>query len=476
MQISTAMYRLSNTKLWFFFFLYTLSISSLIQIVILPYLLPGLHAGNGLFSCSLDSTGFHKLAVELANKISLQGWSAWQLRPGGQSPAGIAAISYFFVLPDPRTLIPLSAAFHASAALILVNLMSLFVKNKLRAILCVLPFFIFPSNLQWTAQWHRDGISILGVVMILQGMVSLFRLEDYNAEGRFFINLPSVIYFSSGFALVSIMRPYILTVIFPFVLFLFAVMVLIFFVKASTKKISWQNMVKVLFSTLFIVFIITKIDIYLCPADHSEPAISIPAASDKPLIKQVMLSSSAKTIKLLCEEVHENQWRGVSFLPMVIENKLYQLAQYRKGFCCASPEASSNIDQDVEFRSTKDVLAYIPRAAQIAFLAPFPSQWLCKGTYRVSSFMRKMSACEMLIIYFTLLFLPFALWLWRKRAEMWTIFLFCAYMMLAHGLVVSNVGSLYRMRYVYIMVLVALGIAGCMVFIDNVRARKDKIK
>src|SRR3990167_6091610 len=164
--------KISNSKLWIIFFFYTCFVSALVQFILLPYVFPGLHAGSGLFNCSFDSMGFQKLAVDLANKIHSQGWSAWQLKPEGHVVAGIASIFYVF-LPDARILIPLNAALHASAALALVNLLNLFINNKTMAILCVLPFLIFPSNLQWTAQWHKDSFSIFGVVLVLQRIVLL---------------------------------------------------------------------------------------------------------------------------------------------------------------------------------------------------------------------------------------------------------------------------------------------------------------
>ena len=206
-----------DLKLWLLFFLYTASVSTFVQIVLLPYILPFFHAGNGLLNSSYDSIGFHRIAVDLVNKIRAQGWSAWELRPGRQGIACIVSIFYFFALPDSRILIPLQAALHASAALILVNLLSLFVKNRNKAILCVLPFLVFPSNLQWTAQMHKDGFSILGVVFILQGMVSLARVENYKAKNWFFINFRSIVFCVCGFILIWIMRPYMLTIIRPFV-------------------------------------------------------------------------------------------------------------------------------------------------------------------------------------------------------------------------------------------------------------------
>ena len=74
--------------------------------------------------------------------------------------------------------------------------------------------------------------------------------------------------------------------------------------------------------------------------------------------------------------------------------------------------------------------------------------------------MRRVSAAEMIGVYAALILLPFSLWRWRRKPETWVLTLFCAGMMVTYGLVIANVGSLYRVRYGFLMTLVALGIAG----------------
>ena len=44
--------------------------------------------------------------------------------------------------------------------------------------------------------------------------------------------------------------------------------------------------------------------------------------------------------------------------------------------------------------------------------------------------------------------------------EVWIITFSCVSVLSIYGLVVVNIGSLYRMRYVFLMLLVALGLAG----------------
>jgi hypothetical protein len=61
----------------------------------------------------------------------------------------------------------------------------------------------------------------------------------------------------------------------------------------------------------------------------------------------------------------------------------------------------------------------------------------------------------------------FAFFYWRKRLELWCILIFCCLPMLAYTMAVSNIGTLYRMRYGFMMVLAALGCTGTLKFLDN---------
>ncbi|MDD5174199.1 MAG: hypothetical protein PHV48_05185 [Candidatus Omnitrophica bacterium] len=237
---------------------------------------------------------------------------------------------------------------------------------------------------------------------------------------------------------------------------------------------------------LLIILILTQIKANSSSVDFKEsssvpePSVIVqpiqPVLEKQPLqyiLKKQSAEIKVKDDKSIKNGYIENHWRKSFRLPLSIENKAYGLAMARRGFCNSSSEARSNIDRDIGFNSVKDILSYLPRAVQIVFLAPFPNQWLLEGSCRANSLMRRISGFEMTVTYFALIFLPYAIWRWRRRIETWTIFAFCVYMMLIYGLVVSNVGSLYRMRYPYLTILVALGIAGFIAFIEDLKVKRN---
>jgi hypothetical protein len=100
---------------------------------------------------------------------------------------------------------------------------------------------------------------------------------------------------------------------------------------------------------------------------------------------------------------------------------------------------------------------------QIALFAPFPSKWFSTEKRNSSSVEIYISAVEMLYSYVACIGLLY--WLFSYR--LWRIELLlpvtCALgLILLLGLVVANVGTLYRMRFPMIMIFISFGMAGLM--------------
>jgi 4-amino-4-deoxy-L-arabinose transferase-like glycosyltransferase len=128
-----------------------------------------------------------------------------------------------------------------------------------------------------------------------------------------------------------------------------------------------------------------------------------------------------------------------------------QLFDRRAGFRAYTSQGS-NIDRDVQFHSTGDIVRFIPRALVIGFFAPFPKMWLEAGSYGRTG--RLLSGAETLAMYFLYLTAGWCLWRERRNVKMWFVFLVAATGMLGLGLVVVNAGALYRIRYVFWILLI----------------------
>lgn len=452
-------------RIWVCLFIYAATLALLLQLVVLPYLFPGLHAGDGLLIGG-DWLGFHRMAVELSEKVILQGWGAWELRPERQSPAGIAAAFYVLFGPHPWVLIPLNAAVHATTGVLLVCMVQTLVRDTRHALLCALPFVFFPSALVWYAQIHKDGIFFLGIFLCLYGWILLSRLEIW---GRHMQVLLALLYLFGGCFLIWVMRPYGVKLMQGVGFIVAVVLVPRFLIGVLQKKL---RLPQALLALLIVIALPPSLGVFKDRAANGEVTLITdamlsdvrPPETPEATSEEARIGSFGHKAKNVIVEL---QWRKTDWLPSFLDNSFLTLSIVRSGY--AGSVGGSNIDTDVRFHSAPEFLPYLPRALQIGLAAPFPASWFGQGSNRATTAMRGISAVEMVFAYAALLFLPFALWRWRRQMELWIIFGFCIILLLIYTYITPNIGSLYRSRHGFLMLLLALGIAGAIALRQSVR-------
>lgn len=136
-----------------------------------------------------------------------------------------------------------------------------------------------------------------------------------------------------------------------------------------------------------------------------------------------------------------------------------QVGILRQRFFTKYPDSSSNIDNNVKFMNTMDVIRYLPRATAIGLLAPFPKMWFETGD-SVGDKGRLFSGLETLLMYGVEVFAVVGLWRGCRKLSVWLLFSIAIMGTMALGLVVVNVGSLYRLRYVFLIMLIVLAAGG----------------
>ena len=136
-----------------------------------------------------------------------------------------------------------------------------------------------------------------------------------------------------------------------------------------------------------------------------------------------------------------------------------RVAVRRDRFVTSYPEAGSNIDMDVQFANAMDIARYLPRAVVIGAFAPFPSMWFAAGR-QVGFAGRVIGGLETMLMYTVELLAVVGLWRERRNLSAWLLLLVAGTGLTALGLVVVNLGTLYRMRYVFWMLLIILGVIG----------------
>ncbi len=142
-----------------------------------------------------------------------------------------------------------------------------------------------------------------------------------------------------------------------------------------------------------------------------------------------------------------------------------RLGIFRRRFAQFYSNAGSNIDVCVSLTSMGDLVRYLPRAAAHGFFAPYPDMWVKPGN-SVGLSGRLLSGIEMIGIYLIELLAIAGLWTGRRRLPVWFIALIAAAGIIAYGLVVANVAVLFRLRYVFWMLLIILGAGGAMRFLS----------
>lgn len=452
-------------KVWFFFFFVTLFVILFVQFIVLPYIFPAWHAGDGLLIGG-DWLAFQRTAVSMANRIQEEGWSAWELRPRGWMPAGLAGALYALTLPKPWVLAPLNAAVHATTALFVIKLILVFYDNRRAAFFASLPFAFFPSAMLWYTQIHRDGYNILGMVLFLYGFFLIFNLGKEREESKL-LKTEVVGFFTmlTGVLLIWLVRPHALEIFYYVGLFLFLLSVAVLFYYAVKKMVSWKSF----FSKLVFWSLVFVIISFLMSGEGSSKYMLEAAPQDR----EQELSSNIGNDG---EDVNSHAWVKTGWLPRIIDNQLYSMAVLRSvTFPERYGDTVSGIDYDVSFHRATDFILYLPRALQISFLAPFPPAWFGEGSLETTTFFRRVSAFEMLFIYLAYIGLLYGIWIWRKKIELYFIIGFCIVMILPIVYSVPNIGTIYRYRYGFLMIMVSLGVAAILHYRNALKARSEEV-
>jgi 4-amino-4-deoxy-L-arabinose transferase-like glycosyltransferase len=133
----------------------------------------------------------------------------------------------------------------------------------------------------------------------------------------------------------------------------------------------------------------------------------------------------------------------------------------------------SNLDTDVELNSMTDVVRFLPRAAVIGFFAPFPNMWFAPMG-QAARMTRMVAGLETLCMYVIEALALLALWFKRRHLAAWLLFLAAATGVIALGLVVVNIGTLYRMRYAFWMLVIIVGVAGARQALSTLASKKRR--
>ena len=422
---------------------YTILISFFIQEILLPNFFPEGVSNQGLLK-NTDSIRYHEWSVLLSNKINTLGWQEWELLPYGERHfiVGLTSIFYALITPEAWVMIPINAFAHVLAVFILIKIALFFTDKYYIALLSVTPYMFFPSASFWYSQLLKDGYYNLGVIMFCYGWMYIAHSEKPSSKSLNILVGPFCILL--GYLLMGLIRTFSLSIMMVESLMIFIILVIMLFFSINEKKLNWHQYFKRIFLALFCVLMIGQIQDYLIKNNYTYKK------NDDGTIQE--------QLDLVRIQPIDKTFRDPDWLQTIIDKKTSSIAKIRDGYIEANEKKSttSAIDLDINFKNSAEIFLYIPRALQISFFSPFPNMWFEKGVTKSRTMMRKVSMFEMLLAYISYLFFPLIFKYWLNRAELWIALFYSSSVMTLYAIAVPNIGTIYRFRYAYLMILITI--------------------
>ena len=415
------------------FFCFSVSAALIFQKLLLPNLTSMLAPGTTL---TTDSAYFDSIAVEMAQQIKQHGWNSWHMFPNDYSGIHVSILAAVYAVfgHDTTLAIPLNALFHAFGGVLIfmiaIELSSSYLVGFFAGIVASCIFVLFPSALNWYGQIHKDGYAIAGLLAIL--LIWCKGLDASPRTAKFFL----LILMSFLMLCFSVtIRAYYFKLLLVFVgVTLIAMIVIRVLFK---QKSAWA-----FFLGILLTFV--PAHIYLNSIDGF---------------------STLRAGETYAETYAEAgwEWHANDLLPAKLDRLFEGVARTRVGLLDFGVKSGANsmIDVDDVPSNSVEVIKHLPRAFQVALLAPFPTTWL-----KETSITRLLASGEMAVIYISLLGL-IPLFKLNRRPHVMLAFFFSAFFLTVYGFIITNVGTLYRVRYPFELIMVLLGVIGWFTYLDK---------
>lgn len=421
--------RISNsTALVVLVFIYAVSVFLLFRIYLVAWVSPQ-DGPTGAAQYIGDAPHYEALAKALLDQIRMHGWSSWILKPGEEGVPGIAAAIYAALGHEPLLIVVLNAMLHALSSLTLVTILSSIFERRV-AILAALPFVISPYQMHWFSQLNKDSFNVLGVFLFLLGVVRLLEPARRTAMG--------VALAVAGLLLIGLIRPYMISAL--------TLPVALGFVCESAWTLRRRNSLSGA-GTLRLSNLALLIGVCFAVKMLIPPSASSQTLSD--------------LAQFNCKPGPGSSWHYATHATERLERPLCVISKQRDNFdfIHTDPNPTTRAlspDLDLKLTGTVDVLAYVPRAALLGFLSPFPADWSVPFVGPRSVF-RSVVGCEMLVAYVGMAGVLMFLFSRADRTALWIIGT-CSIPILVIGLGIPHIGSINRYRYAYLIAIEGIGL------------------
>lgn len=386
-------------------------------------LLPGFFDTNGIgITFAIDGATYRKLASEMALQWQNYGFSPW-LDIKSPLHARLYSIPFTFIgrLVGHNVLAaePLNL-FYYLATLTVVYLLGREIFNERAGFLAAVIVALWPSFLFHSTQLIRDPLAILCLLALLLVLTLLLT--------RVFVWKRALLLGAGGMILVTVFWLARGNMWNAVVVAVAITIVMLVFRMLRERKFMMGNTIVLLAIVAAMLLVPSRLESTTL-GGHRAPAtpLAIPSASQP--------------------APQEGIWTRA----------IDQIRNRRGGFRSYTAQ-ESNIGADVQFENPADIVRFVPRAAVVGFFAPFPRMWFESGSYGSAG--RAISGLETLLMYVLYIAAAVCLWRERRRLAMWLVFLTATAGLIGLGLVVVNAGALYRIRYVFWIMMIVIAAQG----------------
>jgi hypothetical protein len=387
-------------------------------------LMPGQFSQNGLGNFAADGFGYQTEVVELCSVLKNEGVMAWATWPT-QLHLRLYSLPLFALNGRTTfnilTIEPLNLIYYL-AILVMVFKMGQIVFNYRTGLVAATMVALWPSFLMHTTQLLRDPL-LVSAVLLLMLTITLSLERDYAWRRGILIGAAA----TGAIVLIRIVRlpmwAMLLTIVVLAVLFLVIRLI-------RRRRFPLGNVA-------FAVIMITASAVTprFQNAFHNQQMVNRPRIILPEEVDKLSVAEQIATRRHAFELTLDSSGGGVP------------------------SAAGSDIDPGVRFESVADIIRHLPRAAVVGFFAPFPNMWFSAGK-EVGASGRLLSGFETLLTYVIECLALFGLWRQRKHLSAWLLFLAVTLGAVALGLVVTNIGALFRLRYPFWTLLIILGAGG----------------
>jgi 4-amino-4-deoxy-L-arabinose transferase-like glycosyltransferase len=464
MQVVRGSLKRFSAKLTSLRFRYLLAAAAIIHLILCALinlagrfnLLPHLFDANGISSpLAFDSLYYRRKSIELVAQLARGNISDWFNAP---FPLHVKLYSLSFAVMSPLggftmlSVEPLNLLYYLSILTLIFKLGEEMFDRR-TGFIAALIVALWPSFLLHTTQLLRDPLFI-AVMLALVLIVTRWQTRDHSLGRGLLEALAGVV----SCAVIWLTRYHIWMMIVGFIL-----LGAVFLILRQRREKRWLvgNLAGAALLLILMGGTPAMVGVFLAPDSfiseypmEEERLPPSPCPDDQPGAASPSAAQSSASSGLLARA----------------DLAVSRLGAMRRRFAIIYQNAGSNIDACVPLWSVADLVRYIPRAVANGFLAPYPNMWLGTGN-SVGLSGRLLSGMEMLGLYLIELLAIVGLWEGRRRLPVWLLAILAVMGIVALGLVVVNVAVMFRMRYVFWMLLILLAASGATRILSRLLAR-----